>query len=197
MCWLPKVDARLPKGSRKYPTGIHLVSKKTGIFWSWLPELVTTETALCWRAEQHSTHFWRWYASTRYASWYARNPGALAQVCAGRLAPWLAPIEGVYRTAVDAPPLARGRTLPALRPRVTQLALAAAQKKKPRIPMGVLTSKPVQVSPLSLGFPNLYTVLPANAGITADFSANDCKGLYFRSDPLPRWPAAATTKAST
>ena len=39
--------------------------------------------------------------------------GALAQVSAGRLAPWLAPIEGVDRTAVDAPPLARLWTLPA------------------------------------------------------------------------------------
>lgn len=39
--------------------------------------------------------------------------GVLAQVSAGRLAPWLAPIEGVDRTAVDAPPLARLWTLPA------------------------------------------------------------------------------------
>lgn len=110
--------------------------------------------------------------------------GALAQVSAGRLAPWLAPIEGVDRTAVDAPPLARLWTLPAFA-RVTQLTLAAAQKKKPRIPMGVLTSKPVQVSPLSLGFPTLYTVLLANAGTSAELSALDGKGLDFKSDPSP------------
>ena len=73
-----------------------------------------------------------------------------------------------------------------LSPRVTQLALAAAQKKKPRIPMGVLTSKPVQVSPLSLGFPTLYTVLLANAGTSAELSALDGKGLDFKSDPSPR-----------
>ena len=52
--------------------------------------------------------------------------------------------------------------------------------------MGVLTSKPVQVSPLSLGFPTLYTVLLANAGTSAELSALDGKGLDFKSDPSPR-----------
>ena len=51
--------------------------------------------------------------------------------------------------------------------------------------MGVLTSKPVQVSPLSLGFPTLYTVLLANAGTSAELSALDGKGLDFKSDPSP------------
>ena len=51
--------------------------------------------------------------------------------------------------------------------------------------MGVLTSKPVQVSPLSLGFPTLYTVLLANAGTSAELSALDDKGMDFKSDPSP------------
>ena len=51
--------------------------------------------------------------------------------------------------------------------------------------MGGLTSKLVQDSPLSLGFPTLYTVLLANAGTSAELSALDGKGLDFKSDPSP------------
>ena len=39
---------------------------------------------------------------------------------------------------------------------ITTRLRCTTPKKKPRIPMGVLTSKLVQVSPLSLGFPALY-----------------------------------------
>ncbi|TCP16937.1 hypothetical protein [Simplicispira metamorpha] len=62
--------------------------------------------------------------------------------------------------------------------------------------MGVLTSKPVQVSPLSLGFPTLYTVLLANAGTSAELSALDGKGLDFKSDPLARLSPTAVPTSS-
>ena len=76
--------------------------------------------------------------------------GALAQVSAGRLAPWLAPIEGVDRTAVDAPPLARLWTLPAFAKGDTA-RLGSGTKEKARDsygPSGAL-SRPLDEAPIA------------------------------------------------